>query len=385
MIITLKTECYPNQNQVKLIETFFGMRRFFFNKTIITLKDRYGDLKKNKHLIRKKEILEMRKNIFRDKYKALTKLAPSHILDTTMEDVMFALKSLWKKGKDINLRKKKYSNTCRWGNSSPKGSFRYKEGSKYISIPRLKFLKLAEPIKWKLNNSKSIKVVTIKKSANRYFISITCEIDDYIKPINNHNHLSIDWGIKTYLTIYNGEEFFKEDFDPLKLNKLEFNIAKYQKKLSKKVRFSNNWYQVKTKLEQAYLNFNNYRLDFIKKTVSDINKYYDSVTLEDLGMRFVISNKRLAHKAKQKPFYLFKQCLINKLSQYGKKVFKVPRNYPSTQTCSNCGNIKTGKDKMKLGQSIYTCHKCGSIYDRDENACINLFNYRNLELALLKN
>jgi len=380
MIITHKTECFPNLKQVKSLEINFGIRRFFFNKTIMTLKHKYNDLKENRSLIKKKEIMEMRRSVFRDNYTHFTSLAPSHILDTTMEDVMFALNSLWKKGTDITLRKKKISNTCRYGNSSPRGSFRYENGSKYISLPKLPNLKLAESLRW--DNAK-IKLVTVKKEAERYFISITCEIPDRPKNINHNRHLGIDWGISTYLTCYDGKNIYKADFDEKILKNLDRKIATNQKSLNRKKMFSNNWLKAKTKLQQTYLNFNNYRLDEIKKWVLKFDHEFDSVTLENLGMKFVTSNRRLAHKAKQKPFYLFKGTLINKFLQTGKSVYLVPKNYPSTQTCNFCGYIKTGEEKMKLGEKTYTCPSCKKICDRDENAAKNLWAYRNLELATI--
>ena len=87
MFLTHKTEISPTSEQVKQIEINFGLRRFFFNKTIMTLKHKYGDLKANKRLIKKKELMEYRKTIFRAKYKWLVEKTTSHVLDSTIEDV----------------------------------------------------------------------------------------------------------------------------------------------------------------------------------------------------------------------------------------------------------------------------------------------------------
>lgn len=380
MILTHKTECFPNDSQKKVIETNFGMRRFFFNKTIKYLKDKYGDLKENRKLITKQEVYSLRKSLFREQYNEKIKLAPSVVLDTSMEDVMFALKSLWKRGKEIKLRKKKYSNTCRYYKKN-ETSFRYENGSKYISTTRLNDLKLAESLRW---NDAEIKTITIKKFANRYFASITCEIPD-AKPVKSkHRHIGLDWGLSTYIMGFDGEYFVKEDFNNKTLSKLDKKIAKRQRALSKKVEKSKNFEKATAKLQQAYLDFNNYRHDFVYKLVNDLSKEYDTATIEGLGMRFVTSNKHLAHRAKQKPFYLFKATLINKFNALGKKVYVVPRNYPSTQTCNACGNIKIDKEKLKLGEKTYVCKECGEKIDRDENAAINLYAYKNLTKAKLE-
>lgn len=49
------------------------------------------------------------------------------------------------------------------------------------------------------------------------------------------------------------------------------------------------------------------------------------------------------------------------------------RYFPSSKTCSNCGNIK--KD-LKLSDRIFICNKCGFKIDRDFNAAINLMRYK---------
>jgi putative transposase len=377
MIKTHKTECFPNEIQKHIIETNFGMRRFFFNTTIKYLENKYGDLKENRKLILKKEVMELRGSLFRRKYAEKTSLAPAAILDTTMEDVMFALKSLWRKGKKIEPRKKKFCNTCRFFKKTDT-SFRYENGSKYISTVRLHDLKLAEPLRW---NDADIKTLTIKKTAGRYFVSITCEIPDPVRVDSQDRHIGIDWGLSTYVVGYDGEYFVEEDFNNKTLSKLDKKIAKRQRALSKKVEKSKNFEKATAKLQQAYLDFDNYRHDFVYKLVNDLSKEYDTATIEGLGVRFVTKNKHLAHRAKQKPFYLFKKTLINKFLPLGKKVYLAPKTYPSTQTCSRCGNVKPKEEKLVLGDKTYICKKCGLKMHRDENASINLYRLRNLQEA----
>jgi putative transposase len=388
MILTHKTECFPTNEQKEFFERCFGMRRFYFNKAIMTLKGRYGDLKENIKSIKSKEVMSLRKDVFLQHYRSLKLTVPDHILYTSMEDVIFALNSLRKKGKVIKLRKKKASNTFRICRSGDGVTFRYKNGSKYIKLPQfdkynLSGLKMAESLRWNIKDT-TIRTVTIKKFAGRYFISIVCELDDLPLNVNQNRHIGIDWGLKKYITGYDGTNIIEDDFNEITLKRLDKRIAIHQKSLSRKKMNSNNWLKAKTKLQQAYLNFNNYRHEYVNSIVNIINQEYDSVTLEDLGMAFVTRNKHLAHRARQKPFYLLKVKLINKFHQTGKKVYVVPRSYPSTQTCNACGHVKTGDEKMKLGDHIYHCNACGHEDDRDHNAAKNLYSYRNLEEAQLE-
>ena len=171
MFITHKTEIFPNQEQIKQIEINFGLRRFFFNKTIMSLKHKYGDLKANKRLIKKKELMEWRKTLFRTKYKWLVSKGTSHVLDTSIEDVQFAIDSLWRKGKDIKLRKKKESNTFRihrCGVRPDGGSYSFRlhpDNKALIRLPKLGYVEMAEELRWE-EKPETIRTVTIKKTAN---------------------------------------------------------------------------------------------------------------------------------------------------------------------------------------------------------------------------
>ena len=389
MMLTHKTEIFPTSKQVKQIEINFGLRRFFFNKSIMLLKHKYGDLKENKRLIKKKELMENRSKVIRGKYKWLVSKGPAQILDTTIEDVQFALDSFWRKAKDIKLRKKKESNTfriCRSG-VKPDGSCTsfvlHPDNKALIRLPKMGYIEMAEELRWE-DHPETIRTVTVKKEANRYFIAITCEIPTPKSLPKTKKSLGIDWGVKTYVTAFDGDGVFTADFDNRKLKRLDRRVVRLNKRLARGKRFSRNWLKVKTKLQQAYLNFVNYRYDFIKKLVNEINLGYDSVTLENLRMGFPKKNKRLAAAVRRKPYYLLKIALINKFKQYGKKIYLVGKTYPSTQTCYQCGYVKKGEEKMELGEHTYHCKNCGHVDDRDENAAKNLWACREVTLATIE-
>ena len=391
MMITHKTEIFPNDEQVKQIEINFGMRRFFFNKIIMALKHKYGDLKANKRLIKKKELMEYRSNVLRVKYKWLTEKTSSHVLNTSIEDVQFALDSLWRKGRDIKLRKKKNSNTFRIHRSGvkPDGSVTsfalHPENKALIRLPKMGYVEMAEELRWE-NHPETIRTVTVKKEANRYFIAITCEIPNPLPLKKTNKSLGIDWGVKTYITAFDGDDIVTADFDNGKLIKLDRRVARFNKRLARGKRFSKTWLKVKTKLQQAYLNFVNYRYDIIHNIVHEINLSYDSVTLENLKMGFVKQSRRLSAAVRRKPYYLLKIALINKFNQYGKKIYLVGKTYPSTQTCYECGHVKKGDEKMKLGEHTYHCSNkdCNHVDDRDANAAKNLWACKEVTLATIE-
>ena len=82
----------------------------------------------------------------------------------------------------------------------------------------------------------------------------------------------------------------------------------------------------------------------------------------------MLKNKHLSKSISNSKLYYAKQQIINKAKKNSIEVREVDRFYPSSKTCSNCGNIK--KD-LKLKDRVYKC-SCGLEIDRDLNAALNL-------------
>jgi len=76
---------------------------------------------------------------------------------------------------------------------------------------------------------------------------------------------------------------------------------------------------------------------------------------------------------------MFRPLMAYKAPVYGSQIIVADRRYPSTQRCSQCGNIRAGEDKIELGVSVYCCVQCGHRDDRDHNAALNLEQYPRLE------
>ncbi len=70
-------------------------------------------------------------------------------------------------------------------------------------------------------------------------------------------------------------------------------------------------------------------------------------------------------------FGAFRTMLDYKLLDQGKQLIKVDKWFPSSKTCSNCGNVKK---TLALEERVYSCDNCGTILDRDYNASINIKN-----------
>lgn len=126
-----------------------------------------------------------------------------------------------------------------------------------------------------------------------------------------------------------------------------------------------------------YRKLTNIRNNYIHQVTTEIVKTKPSkIVLEDLNIKGLMKNKHLAKSITDSKWYEFRKQILYKAELYGIEVILADRFYPSSKTCSCCGNYK--KD-LKLKDRTYACSECGSVIDRDTNAAINLANYQNLE------
>ena len=118
----------------------------------------------------------------------------------------------------------------------------------------------------------------------------------------------------------------------------------------------------------------NIRTDSIYKSINDIvNRKPRFINIEDLNAKGMMQNHKLAKSVSEVSFNKIRQILVYKCANKGIDLRMIDRWYPSSKTCSNCGNIK--KD-LKLKDRVYICEACGLVIDRDFNASINILRYK---------
>ena len=242
----------------------------------------------------------------------------------------------------------------------------------YIKLPKLKSL-----VKIKLHREIKgvIKSVTISKnSLDHYFVSILCEEEIEELPKTNKN-IGIDLGIKEFATMSDCTKV-----ENLKLSKeYEKKLKREQRKLSRRCKLakdsdkrlldSKNYQKQKKKVAKIHNKIRNKRKDFINKLSTKIINNHDIICIEDLNIKGMLKNHKLAKSISDVSWSEFVRQLEYKANWYGRKIVKVPTFYPSSKTCSSCGNIK---ETLTLSERIYLCECCGLEIDRDYNASINI-------------
>ncbi|MDZ5032773.1 IS200/IS605 family element transposase accessory protein TnpB [Clostridium perfringens] len=258
-----------------------------------------------------------------------------------------------------------------------------------VKIPTLGWVRLKEFGYIPINSV--VKSGTVSQKADRYYVSILVEEDDKKVYKSTNEGLGIDLGVKEFAVCSDGSKF-KNINKTSTVKKIEKKLKREQRKLSRKyeslkIRNKNikegratgqNIQKQIVKVQKLHQRLTNIRTDYINKTVFSIVKQKPSyITIEDLNVKGMMKNKHLSRAVAQQKFFEFKTKLVSKCKQNDVELRVVDRFYPSSKTCSSCGEIK--KD-LKLSDRIYKCD-CGLTIDRDLNASINLKNAKEYKIA----
>ena len=178
------------------------------------------------------------------------------------------------------------------------------------------------------------------------------------------NPVGIDLGLNSFIAISDGTKIQKPKFMQQKRKK----IARWQRIVARRNKGSKRREKAKTHLQKTYGYSTNQSDDYMHKLSNALVKSgYTSFAVEDLHIRNMVKNHRLADAIHNASWNRFIQLLSYKAESAGLSVVKVDARNTSKE-CSNCGNIQ----EMPLSTREYNCNRCGMQLDRDINASINI-------------
>jgi putative transposase len=228
----------------------------------------------------------------------------------------------------------------------------------------LKLPKLGElSVKWSQVPGGIPKMVTVSKSASgKYFVGFMCEVEQGLMPMTG-KVVGVDVGIKDVIVTSEDDRSGAPKFT----YKYQRKLKKAGRRLNKKRKGSNGWKKQRIVVAKIHEKIANSRKDFLHKLTTKLVSENDVICVEDLNVSGMMKNRKLSKAVADVGIFELNRQIEYKAQWYGKEVIKISRWFPSTKTCSSCGNVRI----MKLSQRVYEC-ECGLTMDRDLNAAINI-------------
>lgn len=297
--------------------------------------------------------------------------SPSQPLQQSLKDLERAYKNFFRKRAAFPRFKKRGQNDA----------FRYPQGVKLdqensrIFLPKLGWMRY--------RNSRQVtgvvKNVTVSQSCGKWYISIQTESEVSTPVHPSASMVGLDAGVAKLATLSDGTVF-----EPVNsFQKNQKTLARLQRQLSRKVKFSNNWQKQKRKIQRLHSRIANIRRDYLHKVTTTVSKNHAMIVIEDLKVsnmsksaagtvsqpgRNVRAKSGLNRSILDQGWYEMRRQLEYKQLWRGGQVLAVPPAYTS-QRCACCGH--TAKEN-RLSQSKFRCQVCGYTANADVNGARNI-------------
>lgn len=359
----VKFRIYPNKEQENLILQTLGCCRLIYNKGLDLRDKAYKSGEKSNYT----QTSAMLTNLKSDDNFSFLKLVDSIALQQSLRDLDRAYQNFFKKRTKFPQFKSKHNNHQSYRTLNQGNNIRIV--GNYLKLPKLGYVKVKQSME-----VGSINNVTIEKTpTGKYFAVLNVDFEPEFKQ-NNGNSIGIDVGLKEFYTDSNGN---KVD-NPKYLEKSEKKLKREQRRLSRKQKGSKNRNKQRIRVARVHEKVTNQRNDFLQKESTRLVRENQTICIEDLNIKGMIRNHRLARAISSVSWSKFFTMLEYKATWYGNTIIRVPTFYPSSQTCSKCGQ---GNPMVKhLWVREWECPFCHTKHDRDYNASINILN-KGLSLA----
>jgi putative transposase len=309
----------------------------------------------------------------REKGTEWLKDSPSQALQHAIKDLERAYKNFFEKRADFpRFKKKGVGDSFRY--PDPK-QIKFDQTNNRLFLPKLGWLRY--------RNSRDalgeLRNVTVSQSGGKWFVAIQTqrEVEYPIHP--STSIIGIDVGIARFATLSDGSYI-----EPLNtFRKHQQRLARYQRSMSRKTKFSSNWKKAKARITKLHTRIGNVRRDFMHKATSTISKNHAIVCIEDLQVRNMSKSaagsldapgRKVRQKSGLNKSILdqgwgeFRRQLEYKQAWLGGGVLAVPPHNTS-RTCPACGHVSA---ENRQTQARFECVECGYQNNADVVGAINI-------------
>lgn len=238
---------------------------------------------------------------------------------------------------------------------------RFKLEDERINLPKIGWVKMRETLRF---TGKVCYAVVFRK-ADHWYASIVVDVENPYRSRTADGSIGVDLGIKTYAALSDGARLQAPKALGANLKKLR----RLSKSHSRKKPGSKNHVKSAMKLARLHEHISDIRNDYINKFTSKLCKENQLVVFEDLAVRNMIRNKKLARHIADMGWGETIRQVKYKCELFGSLFKQADRYYPSSQLHNVCGY--RNRD-LKLKDRSWVCPQCGVEVDRDVNAALNI-------------
>ena len=364
MLKAYKYRMYPTNSQKTLIVKFFGCSRYIWNWALDKKTKAYA-LDQNKiscfelilEIPKMKEKNEWLKEVYSQSLQASLRN-----LDTAFTNFFRRVKKGDKELGYPKFKSKHKRQSCQFPQNAEAN---FENGT--TTLPKLGEVKTI----FDRTFEGKVKTVTVsRETTGKFFVSFLVDNGKELPikgPIDPSKSIGIDLGLTHFLTTSNGEKVDNPRF----LKKDAKKIAKLDRQMRRKTKGGKNRAKARLKLSLAHEVAKNRRKDFLHKLSTRLIRDNQAVCLEDLSVKGMMGNHKLARSIGDVAWNMFSNMLNYKSNWYGKHFLQIGRFDPSSKLCHCCGNINR---ELTLKDRTWVCPFCGAKLDRDENAAVNVKN-----------
>lgn len=387
MLVGKVVRLQPNKEQIQSFLQFAGTNRFAWNEC----KSYYDKVFKEEN--RYATVSDMMKHLQDLKHNnsdyAWLNDIPEAITKQAIKDLIKAYKKAYQDRRKNKTADSKYFPKYKKRGKCEESFYQRTDNIHKTDDTHIKITGIKKPVK--CSNLKGVDLPEhiqnprIKFDGKYWYLSYSYEIEPE-QIVSERDTLGIDLGIKDLAIFSNGEHHRNINKDKT-IKMLRKRLRHIQRLISRKYEVNavtdkngkKIYHKTKNieKLEQVerllYRRISNVQKTYMYEVINAaVRTKPQTIVLEDLNVKGMLQNPRFARAIQEENLSRFRQILTYKCERYGINLVIADKWYPSSKTCSSCGNIK---HNLKLPDRTYKCECCGLTIDRDYNAALNLEQY----------